>query len=325
MNSQITLSQSIDGFFIDRGVRLKPRTQTNYRWAFDKLRAWFDGADPALASVVPRDIVALLDHFGTVPHKPMGLVPRPAQVLSGKSLLNLYNVYSSLWEWAVREGYATENILRRVEAPAAEVRAVVPFSEEDCRAMMRACMYAQAYAQKGTRCANKRPTAERDKSMLLLLLDTGMRATELCDLLVHHVDLKNCRVKVFGKRSRERICSISGRTAKAIWRYLQERPQMVETDPLFVQDRTEARPLNRHSVFKLIQRLGRRAEVAAAHPHKFRHTFAINFLRNGGDIFSLKAQLGHSSWAMVNRYLALAQADVESAHRRASPVANWRL
>jgi hypothetical protein len=62
-----------------------------------------------------------------------------------------------------------------------------------------------------------------------------------------------------------------------------------------------------------------------AHPHKFRRTGATLFLRNGGNAFALKKILGHSTMTMVNRYVHLAQIDIDDAHRRASPVYNWDL
>ena len=63
----------------------------------------------------------------------------------------------------------------------------------------------------------------------------------------------------------------------------------------------------------------------AANVHRFRHTFAINFLRNGGNAYTLQMMLGHATMDMVRTYLALAQADVESVYRRASPGDCWRL
>jgi len=65
--------------------------------------------------------------------------------------------------------------------------------------------------------------------------------------------------------------------------------------------------------------------VEGVNVHRFRHTFAINYLRNGGDPWSLQMMLGHSTMEMVKNYLALAQADLEKNHKLASPVYNWML
>lgn len=83
------------------------------------------------------------------------------------------------------------------------------------------------------------------------------------------------------------------------------------------------RPLTASAVRKKLVALGARADVANSYPHRFRHTFAIQYLRNGGDVFTLQAILGHTTMTMVRRYLHLAASDVEQAHRRASPVDNW--
>jgi integrase/recombinase XerD len=75
----------------------------------------------------------------------------------------------------------------------------------------------------------------------------------------------------------------------------------------------------------LIKGLAEKAGVDKAFPHKFRHTFAITYLRSGGDIFTLHALLGHSTLDMVRHYAKIADLDVEKAHRKASPADNWRL
>lgn len=73
----------------------------------------------------------------------------------------------------------------------------------------------------------------------------------------------------------------------------------------------------------LLHRLGERTEVQGVHPHRFRHTFAITFLRNGGNLFALQEFLGHTTLEMVRRYAHLAEVDTQTAHKSAGPVDHW--
>ena len=104
---------------------------------------------------------------------------------------------------------------------------------------------------------------------------------------------------------------------------LRTRDDRRPNAPLFTTK--HGSPMDRHSLRRMIIRAALRAGVARANVHRFRHTFAINFLRNGGNVFALKEPLRHESMNTVLRYLDLAQADVKEAHRVASPVANWAL
>jgi integrase/recombinase XerD len=93
--------------------------------------------------------------------------------------------------------------------------------------------------------------------------------------------------------------------------------------PLFIGK--FGRPFNRDALRQVIKALGDKAGVNRIYPHRFRHTFAINYLRGNGDLFSLQILLGHSMLGMVKHYARLAEVDVERAHALASPADNWRL
>jgi integrase len=80
-----------------------------------------------------------------------------------------------------------------------------------------------------------------------------------------------------------------------------------------------------NAIHLLLANLGSKAGVKNAHPHRLRHTFAVEYLRNEGDIFTLQMILGHSTLDMVRNYLQLAKADAKNAHRRASPADRWKL
>ena len=305
----IPLSAALEGYFIAAHARrLSPATLADYDNTFRKLET-FLGRDPPLASITPADIRAFL---GSLDH------------LSAKTLLNYHTGLSALWTWAVREDLAGEHIVRKVQRPKPEQREVMPYTRRDLQAMLAASDRCSAYVRPGKRKSNhSRPTADRDRAIILLLVDTGMRATELCDLRIRDLDIQNHRVRVMGKGRKERLLPISARTSQAIWRYLATRDSKRDRSFLFVT-KTE-RPLERNNLRNTLKRIGERAGVAGVTLHRFRHTFAIAFLRNNGHIMALQRMLGHSTLDMVTRYLAIAQADIEKAHQEASPVANWLL
>ena len=113
-------------------------------------------------------------------------------------------------------------------------------------------------------------------------------------------------------------------TRRVVWRYLVDRDDGDQADaPLFLGK--FGRPLNKDALRLLLGRLGSKAQVTKCHPHRFRHTFAITYLRSGGDVFTLQALLGHGSLDMVQHYARIAEVDIEQAHKRASPADNWRL
>jgi len=331
MKTQITLSQAIDGYFLDAHARhLSPRTILDYQNGFRHFQRFI--GNPIFTSITQNDIRRFLANLGSHPVIPGGIANRSAIFLSKKTILNIHIALSALWTWAISEGIITNHVVRAVRPPRPEQPVIVPFSREDIEAMLVACGRSNLYTRPDEReCSYTRPTATRDRAIILLLLDTGIRAGELAadprhqshGLAIQDLNQRNLQIKVLGKGDKERIIPISHSTLKSLWRYLLAYPDANPADPLFRS--ITGRPVTVNGLRQLIKRLGQRADVANAHPHRFRHTFAITFLRNGGKTFELQHLLGHSTLEMVKRYVAIAQVDLENAHRRASPVANWNL
>lgn len=250
--------------------------------------------------------------------------------LSPKSIRNVYAVLSAFFRWAHAE-FNLANPMVKVPTPRFQKPPIEPFKKEEIEALLKACEYTQeAATDQRKKFMMKRATARRDRAILLTLLDTGLRASELCALRIGDVDQKTGRVEIKhgiqggAKGGKGRVVFLGKATRSALWRYLSERDDTNDSNaPLFVSK--TFRPINKNALRQLINSLGEKANVKKSYPHRMRHTFAITYLRSGGDVFTLQALLGHSTLQMVQHYTRVAEVDLEQAHRRASPADNWHL
>lgn len=306
----VTLTQAIGGYLIAaRARRMSEATVANYQQGFRHLQNYLQ-ADPPLAAIDAGTVRGFLNSLTW---------------LSPKSVRNYHTALAALWTWALAEGLVLHHTIHDVAPPRPPHREIVPYTQDDLRSLLKAIDRSRPYVRPGKRaCDNARPSALRDRAIILLLLDTGIRASELCDLRLATVDLKNARLTVTGKGSRERTVPVSPRTVQALWRYLQTRDD--RDSPLAPLVATPAGlPMTRDVLRRLVNRIGLRAGVQGVNCHRFRHTCAIQALRNGMNVFALQRLLGHSTLDMVRRYLSIAETDVAAAHRDASPVMNWCL
>jgi integrase/recombinase XerD len=158
-------------------------------------------------------------------------------------------------------------------------------------------------------------------------LDTGVRASECCNLTLDDVDIEARSLLIRnGKGGKDRYTFFSDTTARAISRWLVYRPADTFDDALFISQRTGLR-LNRNSLAMVVKRVGERAGIKGVRvsPHTMRHCFATAWIRNGGDSHSLMMLMGHTTTRMAERYVHLVGADVSELHRRYSPVGRLRL
>jgi len=153
------------------------------------------------------------------------------------------------------------------------------------------------------------------------LLDTGLRASETAGIILSNLNLVDGYIKVMGKGSKERIVPIGKYIQMTLWTYIDKvRPELISPDcnNLFLTQ--GGKPITVNTVKLLFSRLAKRSGVKRLHAHLCRHTFAINYLMNGGDIFSLREILGHTTLDMVNHYLHFTSSQITTLHQKYSPM-----
>jgi len=218
----------------------------------------------------------------------------------------------AFWSWLAGEGIIDENPFARVKIPRAPRKVIPTFSPSQIRALLGAI-------------DSTTPEGFRDCTVILTLLDTGLRVSELAGLRLGNAWLEEGVLKVTGKGGKERIIPIGKGVRRLLWRYIsgvRPEPENPSCDAVFLT--ADGRPLTVHRIRNRMTVYGRRAGLSGVRcsPHTLRHTAAVSFLRNGGDVFSLQRLLGHSTLLMTRHYCELADTDVRRAHATASPVDN---
>ena len=304
-------TDAVDGYWITRRRDLSPATQTDYSLTFNRFASFIGDTD--VAAVTSNDIHRFLNQL------------RTRRQLSDKSMANVWTALMSFWTWADRELEIAHPMRNKVACPKYRRPPIEPYSATEIKAMLEACTFDAAWTTRsGRRTRSRRDTAARDRAILITLVDTGLRNSELCALTLREYEQTHGRLLVrHGKGDKARTVYLGAAAQKAVWRYLTERSDPTLAEPLFAT-RT-GKHLNRTSLLHTVQRIAIRAGVANANVHRFRHTYAINFLRNGGNLLELQRLLGHEKMDTLQIYVTLAQSDLAAAQRTASPADKWNL
>ncbi len=325
--SSLILDKAIEGFLSYKEAEgISPRTIDSYSRQLEKWMEYEGKIE--IRKINSRNIIAYLNWLRNdyIPHRYNG----KTHPLAPKTIRNFWICLSSFFTWAHTELQIPDPMVD-VPPPKYKIAPVEVFTKDEIEMLLKACAYSrEAQTMDRKKFAMKRPTANRDQAIILVLLDTGLRAMELCKLTVKDIDVRTGKIEIThgliggAKGGKGRIVYLGKSTKRAVWRYLNEREDENDPDaPVFVG--IHDKPLNPNALRHLIVSIAKKAGINGAYPHKFRHTMAITYLRSGGDVFTLQSLLGHGSLDMVRHYANIAQIDVEHAHRKASPVDNWRL
>ena len=214
----------------------------------------------------------------------------------------------------VREGELDHNPLDRIRAPSNDEPILDPVDEHAVRALLATC--------------DRSDIGLRDRAIILMLLDTGLRASELLALNVGDVDPGSGTVYVRKSKSHHaRVVFLGRKARRALRAYLRTRGNMRPDDPLIIAYHRDGERLRMRydGLRDMLRRRSERAGIPTVTPHMFRRAFALNMLRAGADVVTISRLMGHGSLPVLLRYLKQQEEDLRGTHRRASPVENWGL
>jgi len=162
----------------------------------------------------------------------------------------------------------------------------------------------------------------RDRSILEVLYATGMRVSELVDLMIHNLDLVEGVCTVFGKGSKERVVPLGGPARMALHRYLREVRTRLDSGKgkgrVFLNQR--GTPLSRASIWDFVKKYAMLSGIEqAVSPHTFRHSFATHLLEGGADLAAVQELLGHADISTTQIYTHVDREYLREVHRAFHP------
>ena len=294
----MTWQEAVNRFLAAKeSENLSPATLENY--------AWHLGG--------PRARTFLADHRITSPRQLTGDTLRELQreLLAAGASPALAHAFHRVWKnfagFCINHGFGADPAVLAVKAPKQPQREPETFTEDEERRLLSVAK------------------VPRDRLIVEVLLRTGLRLEEVCTITIDDVvvgpDGAYLRVRQ-GKGAKDRVVPLDTsrvRLSRKLQHYINtQRPTNTSARVLFLSTRRsdgEYEALSRRGLQLMVRRLGKAAGVHA-HPHKFRHTFATRSLSAGVDVMALQRVLGHTTLAMVSRYVHYQKGDLIEAWKR---------
>lgn len=162
----------------------------------------------------------------------------------------------------------------------------------------------------------------RDKVLILLLLDTGLRINEALSLTIEQVDAKMSLIIVqssIAKNRQFREVPLSREVLRMLLDLHAESSEYFG-DVSNVFNNAYGEPFTPDAFRKRLERMRNRLKIPRLHPHMFRHTFARKYILNGGDVFTLQKILDHADIQTTRKYVQMETTHVRAQHNKFSPV-----
>lgn len=213
--------------------------------------------------------------------------------------------------WLYTEEYTQENLSQKLALPKAQRKTIDVLTAEEVQRLFK-------------RFDLKNYQDLRNCCICALMIDSGLRKSEITALKLSDVHIFENYIIVNGKGNKQRIVPLGNHTKKYLIKYISNRPTVSDFDSLFLTK--ELKPITNCVIERLFKTLKSDTDLFTPriHAHLLRHTFATNYLENGGNIYNLQLILGHTSLEMEKKYVHLTSAKAVLNFKNYSPLDNLK-
>ena len=225
-----------------------------------------------------------------------------------KTINRKVSALRSLYKFLLREQFVEKNPAAQIQTPKVGKRLPVIIEEEKINSLLDQFEFNDDFS------------GLRDKLVIELLYGTGMRLAELVSLKDVDFNRYEQNIRVFGKRSKERIIPLNKSLAKLLEQYCDIKNTLFSTEALIVTN--EGNKAYTKLVYRIVHKyLSIVSTQNKKSPHVLRHTFATGLLNNGADLNAIKELLGHSSLAATQVYTHNSVERLKTIYKQAHPKA----
>lgn len=302
----ITLEKALDIFIM--GQELKDNTSQTIKFYKITLSYLLDflGKDKLIVDITIQDLNKYkLSYNNKYKMSNHPLRPTEDKPITKTTIQSYIRSARAFLGYLYEEGYLQTDFRKHFKLPKAPKKAIEILSEEEIRIVLS--MFNE-----------KTELGIRNKCIIALMVDSGLRRGEIVELKLDNVHLHQNLIKVNGKGDKERIVPISTYTKKLLFNYITSFRSFPEyqSDSFFLSK--NRRGITKGAIKQLFTRIKQKTGIKRIKPHLLRHTFATRYIMNGGDMFTLQQILGHSDLGMVRKYVHLAGTYSVNVHKNRS-------
>jgi site-specific recombinase XerD len=215
--------------------------------------------------------------------------PRTGQPVTSQTVHGYARAVRALLNWCVREELLNASVTRRLAMPRKETKVIQTLTAQQVARLMGAA------------------ETVRDKAIVAVLCDTGLRASELCTLTLDnlHFTPNDAWLLVRGKLQKWREVGLGKRSRQLLHRYIHRERPCTDEPTVFLGRRGPLTPSGLDQMLYGLRDAAGREHFAGVRVscHTLRHSFAVSYLANGGDVYKLSRLMGHSSISTTESYL----------------------